>query len=130
MALVTAVARSLKNRSRQSTLRRWPLDRRVVDALSIAGARATNSFMRRSRSRRGRRTRRPQADTLDADVGAEPHDDPIEAAAGVRFLEPHHVADGKRNRFRIHHRARPAVRWHSRDAKVPATSAREYEGRR
>jgi hypothetical protein len=34
-----------------------------------------------------------------ADIGAQTDDRPIKAPAGVRFLEPHHIADGKRNRL-------------------------------
>jgi hypothetical protein len=65
-------------------------------------------------------------DALDADVGAEPHYSPIEAAAGVRLLEPHHVADGERNRFRIHHRPDPAAYCIAALRVLPTTSAREY----
>jgi hypothetical protein len=30
---------------------------------------------------------------LQTDIGAEPHDFPFEAAARVRFTQPHHVAE-------------------------------------
>ena len=43
---------------------------------------------------------------FDANISAEPHDTPIKPATRVRFLEPHHVTDGKRDRLRVCDRSR------------------------
>src|ERR671911_1397464 len=62
--------------------------------------------------------------TLYADIGSKPDDIPIEPATWVRFLEPHDVANCKRDGLRFHHRARLCLDMRWRVANLPATSVR------
>jgi hypothetical protein len=39
-------------------------------------------------------------------VGAKANDAPVASPARMRLLEPHHVANGKRNWLRAHHERR------------------------